>query len=139
MRKKYIPIALGILFSVSSCAHKTQNSILGNWQSPTDNGGSLEFIENGKLVSHMEFTTNIMQEKFQPHLSEEDIKAIRPEMVSSDVEIPGSWKMINSSNIILNFEFSNETITVTNSIVQITDNQMIMSINGKNTVYTKVK
>jgi len=102
--------------------------LIGRWKLPTVEGGYFEFLEDGKLISHM---------KFQPN-SEDEEEIVKTGTGHPDIEISGSWKYTNLS-VILTFELEDETIAETNLIVQIIDNSMIMKINGTNTTYTRIE
>ncbi|MDF7801940.1 hypothetical protein P4C99_20860 [Pontiellaceae bacterium B1224] len=102
--------------------------LIGRWKCPSDEGGYLEFLEEGKLISHMKFRPN----------SEDKTKADKIETDYPDIEISGSWKYTNLS-VVLTFDLEDETIAETNLIVQIIDNSMIMKINGTNTTYTRIE
>jgi len=128
-KTNFIAIA-GILLFFTGCVSKSQDSILGSWESPTDEGGYLEFKENGILTSHM---------KFEPDLAGMKLPEGKNEFKFQDMEIPGTWKIFNESDIELTFKFSNETITVTNTIVQILDDILVMNINGTNSTYSRIQ
>ena len=130
MNKADLLLIFGILLIFTGCATKTHDSISGTWQPPSGKGDLLELIEDGTLISHMEF---------KPDLSKFEIPTDKAIIEYQDLEISGTWKFINNSDIVLTLEFSNETITVTNSIVQITDEMMVMNINGTNSIYTRVQ
>ena len=129
MNKANFLLISGILLIFTGCATNSHNSILGSWKSSSDEGGHLEFQEHGILISHMEP---------KPDLSKFNISS-NAIIISEGLEVPSTWEFINNSDIVLTFEFSNETLTVTNSIIQISDDKMVMSSTGKKSTYSRIK
>ena len=132
-----LPTFLSLL---TGCESNPNASLIGRWQGPRENGSYIEIIEDGSLISHVDLSSCTWESREGNAIfnCESNIPIVLNEPTNLYVDVKGRWEIINKSELIFTLEFD-EIISDTNSIIRVSENEMVLDINGTNTTYTRVE